>query len=111
VSDRAALSSIDGNCAAKRRAIDDNATFELARIEKEVRAFRNEMNISANNYAGATRDNGIRDQIAGAESRRADVLSNQHRDVVELDKSCEDQLSAERKREADRDAAQAATKP
>jgi hypothetical protein len=111
VSDRAAVSTIDGDCAGRRRSIDDNANFELERIEKEVRAFRNEMNISANNYAGATRDNGIRDQIAGAESRRADILSNQRRDTAELDKSCAEQRSAELKREADRDAAQSAPKP
>lgn len=111
VSDRAAISAIDGDCAAQRRVINDNANVELARIEREVRHFRSEMNISANNFAGATRNNGIRAQIAGAEDRRADTLNNQRRDLSALGKSCADLRSAERNRQADRDAASAAAKP
>jgi hypothetical protein len=109
VSDRAAISSIDGQCAAQQLAIDDNANLELARIEKEVKHLRAEMNISANNFAGATRDNGIRDQIAAAESRRDAVLSRQTTDTSRLAASCAERRAAETDRQAARDAATAGT--
>jgi hypothetical protein len=103
VSDRAALGAIDGDCRSRELAINDAANSELARIEAEVRHLRDELNRSANNYAGATRDNGLRAQIDGAEARRSATIGQRNSDLNALSASCDQRRAAELQREAERD--------
>jgi hypothetical protein len=103
VSDRAAMGVIDGECRGRERGIWDESNVELARIEKEVQFLRADMNRSANNYAGATRDNGIRGQIDGATQRRQDVIARRDADLNALAKDCDQRRAAEQRRESDRD--------
>jgi hypothetical protein len=102
VSDRAALADIDGRCNGRAGAINDQANQEIRAAEYEISRLRGEAERSRNNFAGATRDNGIRAQMSAAEDRKAAAMRTQNTDLTDLRKECDQDRTAERKKQEDR---------
>jgi hypothetical protein len=111
VSDNAALSRIDGDCENRILAIGNRYHDEYAEVGREENRLRWELGASTNNIAGATRDNGIRSQLAAITQRRADLSIAERKEAADTRKQCDDDRRAELKRQADRDAATAITAP
>lgn len=103
VSDRAALAAVDSKCQSRIVGINNAAATELRGVEREIARLRAELDRSSNNYAGATRDNGIRSQIAAAEDRRSTVEHSQNQDLRDAQHDCDADRAAEIKAQADRD--------
>ena len=102
VSDRAALADIDGRCSGRERAINGQAAQEIQAVEGEIARLSDDSKYSANNFAGATRQNGIRAQYSAAEDRKAATLRIQRTELVDLRKECDQDRLAERKKQEDR---------
>ena len=64
---------------------------------------------SANNLAGATRDNAIQTRVASLEGSRTSVLGMARSDRADLARRCDERRAQELKRQADRDAARSDT--
>jgi hypothetical protein len=107
VSDRAAMAAIDGDCQRRSLAIEDRYRSEIDGASREMDQLRREMNYSNNNFAGATRSNGIREQITADEDRRAASQRSEREEQAALAKECDEERRAELKRQADRDAKEA----
>lgn len=109
VSDNAALSRIDGDCQNREFAIETRYRGAYADASAEESRLQHEMAYSTNNFAGATRDNGIRAQLAAIEQRRSDTARSERQERTDLRKSCDDERTAERNRQASRDTVAAKT--
>jgi hypothetical protein len=104
VSDAAAVASIDGDCRSRSRAITNRYAADYAGLNQEIARLNAELSISANNFAGATRDNGIRAQLAGIGQRRSDLMRGEREEQAALARQCDDARREEQKRQAERDA-------
>lgn len=103
ISDRAAMSRIDGECSNRERAINDQTAQDIAAADRELGNLALEAQRSTNNYAGATRDNGIRAQFAAAEDRKSAATQAQRSQLADLKRDCETKRTAESKSQQDRD--------
>lgn len=106
VSDRASLAAIDGRCAGRERAINDQATRAIGEAEGEMA--RLGYADGANDIARATRENGIRAQYSAAADRKAAAIRSQRNELSDLRKECDKDRVDEIKAQRDRDAKAAA---
>lgn len=103
VSDIAAMAAIDNDCRVRAAALSDRYRQDYAAVDREANRLRVEMSRSTNSYAGATRDNGIRTQLAAIEQRRTDLARGEREERAALVRECDEARRIERKRQADRD--------
>ncbi|RYD14031.1 MAG: DUF4124 domain-containing protein [Lysobacteraceae bacterium] len=105
VGDYAALGRIDSDCRMQELAIERRLESDLGAIDREMATLKDSMRYSANNLAGATRDNAIQTRVASLEASRTSVLGMARSDRVDLARPCDERRAQELKRQADRDAA------
>lgn len=110
IADREAISKIGADCVW--RAWHINARADTAIRGTETTRLRSEAAASANNSEGAPSSaNDLAGQLAAAEDKKTSTLSGQRTDLKHLRKECDKERAAERKRQADRDAARVEAKP
>lgn len=109
VSDRASLAAIDGRCAGRERAINDQATRAIGEAESEMA--RLGYADGANDIAKATRESGMRAQYSAAADRKATAMRSQRSELSELRKECDKDRADEMKEQRAREAKAAAASP
>lgn len=107
IADRAAISKISGECIWRAWSINDRADTEIR--QADTARLRLEVATSARNSTDSETHDGIVEQLAAAEDRKAATLSVQRIDLKHLRRDCDKQRTAELKRQTDRDAARATT--
>lgn len=108
VSDGAALARIASDCRMEKLAIGDRYQAQYRTVEQEIRGYEAEMQRSRNNFAGATRDTGLREQISGARQRLSDLQRAERQERAESARTCTEREREERQRQADKNEARAA---
>lgn len=110
IADREAISKIGADCVW--RAWHINARADTAIRGTETTRLRSEATASANDpEAAVSNGSDLAGQLAAAEDKRTSTLSGQRTDLKHLRKECDKERAAERKRQADRDAARGEAKP
>jgi hypothetical protein len=109
IADREAISKIGADCVW--RAWHINARADTAIRGTETTRLRSEAAASANSEAVLPPDGDLAGQLAAAEGKKTSTLSGQRTDLKHLRKECDKERAAERKRQADRDAARVEAKP
>lgn len=103
VSDRAAMSRIDGDCSGRERAINDQADSEVKAADSEIANLGRGEAQPMNGYASATSDNSLRTRILAAKYRKGIATQVQQKKLADLRKTCDTQREEERKAEQERD--------
>jgi hypothetical protein len=103
VSDRAAMSRIDGDCSNRERAINDQTDNEVSAANTEIENLSRAGAQSASGYGSAASDKDLRARILAAKYRKGVAVQAQPRKLADLRRDCDTRREEERKAEQERD--------
>lgn len=99
ISESAALSSVDLDCANQLNAIDNEYQPRIGALQNEIEQLRKSMEYSRNNLAGSTRNEGLQTQISGIEARIAATETARDTRIGTTRDACSAKHSAELNRQ------------